>query len=501
MMKKLFCLLLICLAMEVWGQTSNYYWIYFKHIPNQTAKSNTKVKNTFLKKSSTHKIEVIGYSNWFNAAFVSVNDPKKLNAIKNLTFIERIEASGAYKTQLKSIHADTLNYGQADVQIKMLGLDSFHTLGYTGKGITLALFDAGFYKVDSINVFDSLRKRKGILATRDFSSNNKFVYDDNEHGMYVLSLIAGYLKDSLNGAAPDVNVLLARTEVAESEKHMEEFNWIKALEWADSIGVDIIHSSLGYSRFDSLEGNYTYNDMDGKSTIITRAAQEAFKRGIFITNSAGNEGKKDWKFITAPCDGKDVLCVGSVDSFQRKSNFSSFGPSADGRIKPDVMAMGENVSIISTKGIMRKGSGTSFSGPLIAGFVACLKQKYPSVSNTVILDAIRKSAHLYTMPSDSMGYGIPNIHKADSIINKKLHVHHLIKNKAVSVYPNPCTNSILLRNVNEVKHAFIVDIQGKQYSVSVENQIIDMSSFKPGVYLLKLQFYDQTLRTTKLIKM
>jgi serine protease AprX len=499
-MRKLLCILLVYFSFQAIGQTSNYYWIFFKDKPGSSAELISKEQSKYIKKLSSQNVKVIGISKWFNAAFVHVENPQKLGLLKKLTFIQHIEASGKYKTERTSIYSGPLNYGQADVQINMLGLNNYHTLGFTGKGVTLALFDAGFYKVDSINAFDSLRKRNGILATRDFASNNSLVYDDHEHGMYVLSLIAGYIKDSLNGAAPDVNLLLARTEVASSEKHMEEFNWVRALEWADSIGVDIIHSSLGYSRFDSLEGNYTYNDMDGKSTIITRAAQEAFKRGIFITNSAGNEGKNDWKYITAPCDGKDVLCVGSVDSFQRKSNFSSFGPSADGRVKPDVLAMGQNVSIIGMNGIMRRGSGTSFSGPIIAGFVACLKQNYPGVSNSILLDAIRKSGHLYLTPTDSMGYGIPNIQRADSLIKKTLSLPSNDKNLRLTVFPNPCTTTLFIEGYTKFISATLMDMHGKILHSKIENHTIDMSQFKPGVYILNIETGEGKMQRIKVFK-
>lgn len=500
MIRTISCTILLCLTLSGFAQTGKYYWVHFQDKPGSSAEQILVDQSSYVQKLTSKNIEVFGVSKWFNAAFVFIENPKKLQLVQKLTFIKRIELSGKYKTERTSVTSGPLNYGQADVQINMLGLQNYHAKGFTGKGITLALFDAGFYKVDSLSAFDSLRKRNGILATRDFASNNKLVYDDHEHGMYVLSVIAGYIKDSLNGAAPDVNLLLARTEVAATEKHMEEFNWIKALEWADSIGVDIIHSSLGYSRFDSLEGNYTYNDMDGKSTIITRAAQEAFKRGIFITNSAGNEGKKDWKFITAPCDGKDVLCVGSVDSFQKKSKFSSFGPSADGRVKPDVMAMGENVSIVSMNGIMRRGSGTSFSGPLIAGFVACLKQSFPSVSNSIILDAIRKSGHLYTSPSDTMGYGIPNIQRADSLIRKTLSSMQKPHNPKILVYPNPSNNIFRIQSDYNISSMMLFDATGKAFFIEAKDNKVDLSNYMSGVYAIKINLDGGLFQTVKLIK-
>ena len=468
---------------KAFAQTN--YWIFFKSpAPVQS------VNPSYLKKIASKNVKVIGTSKWFNAAYVSVNNSKSLRKIENHSFVKSIEQSRKYKVQKLDIQLfDSLKYGQADVQLNMLELQNYHRKGFTGKGVKIALFDGGFYKVDSIIAFDSLRKRNGILATKDFYDNNTNVFNDDAHGMYVLSLISGCVKDSMFGSAPDANFVLARTEFVATEKHIEEFNWIRALEWADSIGVDIIHSSLGYSQFDTLEGNYTYKDMDGQSTIITRAAEMAYSRGIFITNSAGNEGQKPWRYITAPCDGKNVLCIGAVDSFRQHAKFSSFGPSSDGRVKPDVMAMGKNVTIIGTNNIMRRGSGTSFSGQIMAGFVACLQQAFPNVSNPILLDAIRKSGHLYKTPNDSLGYGIPNINRVDSLVRLKLLSASFSKQK-FKVFPNPCSSVLSFETTLSLKNIEITDVLGKAYYPVLNNNSIDMSGFKPGIYFIKLENFE-----------
>ncbi|MCB9251151.1 MAG: S8 family serine peptidase [Flavobacteriales bacterium] len=469
------------------SQENRTYWVYFNGKPDVNSKVFPEVNTDLIQLLKDRNIRIIGTSKWFNAAFVTSASEKEILALKDLKEVSEVERSIAYRAKSAMLNSAELNYGLADVQIEMLKLDSFHSMGYTGKGIKLALFDVGFFKVDSNIAFDSLRKRNGILATRDFVSNNNLVFDDDAHGMYVLSLVNGFYKDSLNGAAPDVDVILARTEDVASEKHIEEFNWIRAMEWADSIGVDIIHSSLGYSRFDSLQGDYTYQDMDGESTIITRAAEMAYQRGIFITNSAGNEGKSSWRYITAPCDGKNVLCVGSVDSFRRKSDFSSFGPSFDGRIKPDVMAMGSNVTIIGTNNILRRGGGTSFSGPLIAGFVACLKQKHPGIPNDVMLNAIRRSSDRYDHPNDSFGYGIPDILRADSLILNFLKISSP-KQETFSIYPNPVEDILYLDLTTGIDKIKLLDLHGKVLKVLNPINRIDCSFLKPGCYFLEIEY-------------
>jgi len=261
------------------------------------------------------------------------------------------------------------------------------------------------------------------------------------------------------------------------------------MEWADSIGVDIIHSSLGYSEFDSLEGDYTYADMDGKTTIITLAAELAASRGIFITNSAGNQGAKDWRYITAPCDGKNVLCVGAVDSFEMIADFSSRGPSSDGRIKPDVVAMGRRATIPNEFGTMVTSNGTSLSGPLIAGMVACLKQAHPSKTNEQLFKAILMGSDRYETPDNDYGYGIPDVLKIDSILNTWPGVGvEPVSRIATKIYPNPAHN--VLKVSCEPGSAYrIVSATGVEIEVgNLLNWInfIDLSELASQYYFIEV---------------
>ena len=369
--------------------------------------------------------------------------------------------------------------------------------------MTIGLFDGGFYKADTVHAFDSLWQQGRIKGYWDFITEDTSIFWEYDgHGKYVLSIVGANWPDSMMGAAPDANFLLARTEDVSSEKRLEEYAWVKAMEWAADLNVDIIHSSLGYSVFDTLQGDYTYADMDGESTIITRATDIAFSKGIFVTNSAGNEGEDEWHYITAPCDGKHVLCVGSVDSNQQHSPFSSYGPSADGRVKPDVVAMGQGVTYINNQANLRTGSGTSFSGPIIAGFVACLKQAWPSLTNQQIYEAVIQSADRYSNPDTAYGYGLPNILVADSLLSVFSSIKTL-ENEIVAVYPNPASKKVTIRGSRNILHVEIIDYLGQTVKRIAVNPIaeleVDCSNSTAGMYVLRVRFQNGNVSSQKIL--
>ncbi|MDX2249260.1 MAG: S8 family serine peptidase [Bacteroidia bacterium] len=392
-----------------------------KNIP--VTLSDLPVEATYLKTLKSRNFEVLSASRWLNAAAVRM-DCSRREEILALDFVSGLRpvASLVRTSESEDLVADIqtgyspLLYGQAEEQNNMLNIAGLHERGFTGKGVKIAVMDAGFRGADTISAFDSMRAENRILATWDFVDNDETVYHSDAHGTQVLSVIAANMPGQLVGTAPHVSVVLFRTENSRSETRQEEYNWVKAVEMADSMGVDIIHSSLGYNEFDNEEDSYSYEDMNGNTAITSQAADAAARKGIIVTVSAGNEGDNHWKYIVAPCDADSVLCVGSVDRLQNLSGFSSVGPSSDGRIKPDVVAMGSRTMAANPNNRIYGVNGTSFSGPLIAGFTACLRQAHPERSNIDIIRAVRLSGDQAGLPDAQYGYGIPDALKADSLL-------------------------------------------------------------------------------------
>jgi serine protease AprX len=287
-----------------------------------------------------------------------------------------------------------------------------HQSGFNGMDVVIAVLDAGFLNVDLIEALDHLRQREGIIATRDFVYGSDFVYDYHTHGTSVLSILAGRLPGIINGTAPGARYLLLRSEDDDSEYPVEEDYWAAAAEYADSAGADIITSSLGYFTFDDPSMNYSFTDMDGSTAFVTRAANIAASKGILVVNSAGNERNNEWIRIIAPSDGDSVLGIGALNQDLTISDFSSAGYSSDGQVKPDVVAPGVLLPMQLEPGLWHKGSGTSFSCPVISGLCASLMQAVPSSSPSKIIDALHKSSDRYSSPDSLYGYGLPDFTRA-----------------------------------------------------------------------------------------
>lgn len=367
-------------------------------------------------------------SKWLNSTSVVATD-SIMDLARALPFVKSIEYVGRHYIQKKgnrSLRRDTIirqeflpdYYGYASQQIQMINGDSLHQLGWKGKGKLIAIQDGGFINVDLSIFFDSLRNNDQILITRDFVDGDSSVFESSGHGTQVLSTIAANIPGIMVGTAPSANFACLKTEDVQGEYLIEECNWVTGLEFADSLGADVINSSLGYTTFNDTMMNHTYEILDGKTAIASRGSAIGFSKGMIIVNSAGNEGSNGWKYVGVPADGAYVFSIGATNLKGKKSRFSSFGPTADDRIKPDVSALGSRVVVASPYGANTGfANGTSLSSPIMAGMVACLWEAFPQKTNTEILQAVRMSGNQADEPDNKLGYGIPDFMKAYRILN------------------------------------------------------------------------------------
>jgi len=379
------------------------------------------LNTSYLQTITEHVDSISQTTRWFNAVAVYASE-NQLAYITKLPFVKEITLikSTSYLSWDKVMdEAYSLNvfFTQKEVlsgQVERMGGHHFREHGYTGKGVRIAVFDAGFPSVNTHEAFSHIRNDNRILKTWDFVKKRENVYGHSSHGTMVLSCIAGKYGDTLLGLATDAEFLLARTEMSIREPFSEEENWLAAAEWADKNGAHIINSSLGYTK-----ERYFYEDMDGKTSLVSRAANMAASKGILVVNAAGNEGSGKWKYIGAPADADSVLTVGGMYSGKKpltsisymelrknyKIDFSSFGPSYDKRMKPNVCAYGQ--AFVASKNAYQTISGTSFASPLVAGFAACAYQKHKDFTNMDLFKAIEQSGDLYPYFDYAHGFGVP----------------------------------------------------------------------------------------------
>jgi subtilisin family serine protease len=289
--------------------------------------------------------------------------------------------SSAGTDPAKNLRTQVLDYGLSTNQVSMIGADIMHQQGFTGKGMSIAVFDSGFRNAHLLPAFRHVFTSNRILATYDFVNKEESVYEDDEHGLRVFSAMAAYVPGQIIGTAYEAEYLLFRTEDASSEFRIEEINWLLAAEYADSAGVDVINSSLGYNYFSNPGMNYSRADMDGNTALVTRAADMAAATGMLVVVSAGNEGDDPWQTVAAPADADSVLSVGAVDRDGLYATFSSRGPTADGRIKPEVVAQGRGTVLSAASGNTVSSNGTSYSSPVLAGMATGFWQAYPHLTN------------------------------------------------------------------------------------------------------------------------
>lgn len=373
---------------------------------------------------------VIYKSRWMNAVLVEATESQKntilaLSSVKGIEFNRPLKQARqqSVKDKFAIENTESLNYGDATAQIQLLGADEMHNQGFHGEGMLVALLDDGFLNVNTSACLQHLVQQNKIVKVYDFVDNDNTVYSQGGHGTAVLSTMAGYIDNQMISPAFGASVALFRTEDNFSETPLEEANWLFAAEMADSLGADIISSSLGYSTFDNSADNYTPAMMDGKTALSTRAADLATERGIVVVVSAGNSGNdSSWQIITAPSDGDSVLAIGAVTRAGNYASFSSKGNSADGRVKPDVMAVGSNSALCNTSGFASTSNGTSFAAPLVAGLMAGFWQANPHLTAQEVTRCIRKSGHQFASPDILLGYGYANFSRANTVVQNEFSI-------------------------------------------------------------------------------
>ncbi len=449
---------------------------------------------------------ILTVSKWFNAATILVTHDSVLNRIAKLTFIKKTaqnilfsfksEDTGHRQAIQAMNDPPVLDYGPSWWQTGLHNGQLLHSMGYRGQNMTIAVIDAGFYHVDLLPAFASLWESGRILGTRDFVDPGADVYTSHTHGMHVLSIMGGYLPGELIGTAPEANYWLLRSEDTNSEYLIEEDNWIAAAEFADSAGADLINSSLGYSRFDDPQQDHTYADMNGNTTRVSKAADMAASKGILVVVSAGNQGNSAWKFISAPADADSVLAAGAVDYNRYVADFSSHGPSSDGNIKPDIMAIGKGTVFAGNEGGIAQGNGTSLSAPVITGLAACVWQANRSASAMEVLSTIRESADRYAQPDEEYGYGIPDFNLTHALLQVTEDDDDFTEQ--ITSFPNPFNDQLYIIFQSPVDVSVdisLFDLTGKQiirllYPPFPGRNYLklegELSTLPQGVYILKV---------------
>ncbi|MBN2639186.1 MAG: S8 family serine peptidase [Bacteroidales bacterium] len=544
--------LFFCVFGVALGQDVGFYFVHFKDKNNnpfslnhpeqfltqraidRRANYNLPVTETdipvtpqYLQGIAATGVTLLNATKWLNGVTFETSDSNAVNNILQLNYVQSVrliklvsgtkkayfENESVSKNGLKSgLKAGSYDYGYALTQISQINGTKLHDEDFRGQNMVIAVLDGGFLDVPQQIVFDSLHNEGRLLGTKDFVNPGGTVYTASDHGRMVLSCMAADDPGLMIGTAPKASYWLLRTEDIASESVLEEYNWVSGAEFADSVGADIINSSLGYTSFDDTSDSYSYSDLNGKTAVSTIGAEIACSKGILVVNSAGNSGSTSFPWVGAPADEDSVFTIGAVNASGNRAYFSSTGPTSDGRIKPTVMAMGYQTTVADGSSGVLSGNGTSFSSPIIAGMSACLWQAHPKATNMQVISAIKETASLNDNPNNLMGWGIPDYSKADSVLTVLTSVQKT-KNQDYSwkIFPNPFDRKFEIRIENNNKSGsltvklfnllgqnlvsknFILKSGTTKYSVS------DLTDLNPGYYIVAIDV-NGTVINTRVLK-
>ena len=531
-MKKLLLILVLFISFNSFNSIAQEdAWVYFTNKPNAStflANPLTMLSQRALDRRTTQNIAlditdvpvhqlyidqvaaaagitVMAKSKWLNSVHVR-GSQADIQALTSLSFVNSIDfANNALNTRLaqpkdlkiKKVNKEfeqlvTYNYGGSNNQVQMLNGHLLHQQDYTGQGKIIAVLDSGFIGVDTAAPFQNLITNNQILGGYNFPDRNTNYFSRHNHGTSVLSCMGGFVDGQLIGTAPNAQYYLFITEDVNSENPVEESYWVEAAEVADSLGVDVINSSLGYFEYDNPAYSYSYSDMNGTTAFASRGADMAFNKGMMVVISAGNSGNSSNPYVGVPAEAINVLAVGAVDSNENYASFSSIGPSFDGRIKPDVCAKGQGTTVSTTSGSIVTGSGTSYASPVLAGMVATFWSAIPSLTNIQLRQFIKESADLFANPTAQKGYGVPDFQLA--LTNALNATDFTIENPIL--YPNPATSQIIL--ASEIKNGSFLLFNNlgqlvKEEIIAKKVQNFNVENLQSGIY-----YYQITSPTTNL---
>lgn len=459
----------------------------------EISEEDLPVNSAYIEGIESLDVEAYFSTRWLNGLLIQT-DAAMLSSIETLEYVSHVEfVAPEQRLTLEQEQDPGLISSQSFVPVAlnnltqrtMLGGNVMNEAGFTGTDIQIAVMDGGFRNVNSSSYFEYLFTSGQYLGGLDFVTNGHNPFQYSTHGTGALSTIVGDAGQDFRGIAYESPVLLLVTEDVSSEYRIEEYNWLFGAEYADSLGIDIISTSLGYSDFDDPSMDYTSDDLDGATAVITRAAELAYSKGMLVVTSAGNSGDKAWRLVSTPGDGVNVLTVGAVDASRERAEFSSVGPTADGRIKPDVVAMGSSTALFRSD--FTTSSGTSFSAPLVTGLAAGLWQSNPDWTNEQLLQAIKRRGNRFDTPDNLVGYGIPHFE-----LNRVLNVPE--GGLEWSMYPNPVTSGLLtLESLNaNLIEAQVYNDRGQHLPVTMPIQEqrklqFDLAGKASGIYFLKLR--------------
>ena len=465
------------------------------------------------------EVDLYFTSKWMNAALIQADSADVADLIQ-FDFVDSValiaEGSKLRQTLTPFEISDPFEDPPAvqvssALQNAILQTDVMLEDGLDGSTMRIAVLDGGFRGVNRFVPFAHIWENNKVVGMKDFVGNSGNVFKYGEHGTSVLSTIVGKYQDLFVGTAPEAELILCVTEEGGSEDRVEEFNGLLGAEYADSLGADVINVSLGYKNFDIKEHNYRYEDLDGQTAVVSIAMSMAVKKGMVVVVSAGNDGDNPptgWRHISPPADAIDVLSVGSINPDFSWTPFSSLGPAADGRIKPDVCAMGFGTAVVKGNGNIEIGFGTSYASPQIAGMAASLWQANPDWSNYEVMDALRQAGHQAHKPDSLLGYGVPSY----AYINKGkvLDISDIIEER-LSVYVNPFIGSILnLKVPDQLSSSMKLKVFDEEEKTLVKKTIksskkgkmieFEVENLEEGLYYLSLQ-YDDQVKVVKLINL